>query len=99
MLFRFSVLQTAFSSLIEGKDEEISTSELSGGARIHYIFQNIFVKSLEVCIIDVNVLDIDILDFSETDILAKMIEFFILLFHLLPFLVKVTFQYSMHCFY
>ncbi|CAA3026010.1 dynamin-related protein 3A-like isoform X2 [Olea europaea var. sylvestris] len=37
----------AFSSLIEGKDEEISTSELSGGARIHYIFQNIFVKSLE----------------------------------------------------
>ncbi|CAI9781802.1 unnamed protein product [Fraxinus pennsylvanica] len=37
----------AFSSLIEGKDEEMSTSELSGGARIHYIFQNIFVKSLE----------------------------------------------------
>ncbi|KAL8136535.1 hypothetical protein V2J09_002536 [Rumex salicifolius] len=37
----------AFSSLIEGKNEEISTSELSGGARIHYIFQSIFVKSLE----------------------------------------------------
>ncbi|XP_051144270.1 dynamin-related protein 3A-like isoform X2 [Andrographis paniculata] len=37
----------AFSSLIDGKNEEMSTSELSGGARIHYIFQNIFVKSLE----------------------------------------------------
>lgn len=35
--------------MVEGKNEEISTSELSGGARIHYIFQNIFVKSLEVC--------------------------------------------------
>ncbi|XP_028797579.1 dynamin-related protein 3A [Neltuma alba] len=37
----------AFSSMVEGKNEEMSTSELSGGARIHYIFQNIFVKSLE----------------------------------------------------
>ncbi|XVE93602.1 hypothetical protein REPUB_Repub01dG0208600 [Reevesia pubescens] len=37
----------AFSSLVEGKNEEMSTSELSGGARIHYIFQSIFVKSLE----------------------------------------------------
>ncbi|KAD6454344.1 hypothetical protein E3N88_09050 [Mikania micrantha] len=37
----------AFSSMIEGKYEEMSTSELSGGARIHYIFQSIFVKSLE----------------------------------------------------
>ncbi|GAB4847206.1 Dynamin- protein 3A [Ancistrocladus abbreviatus] len=37
----------AFSSLVEGKSEEMSTSELSGGARIHYIFQSIFVKSLE----------------------------------------------------
>ncbi|XP_047250912.1 dynamin-related protein 3B isoform X1 [Capsicum annuum] len=37
----------AFSSMIEGKNEEMSTTELSGGARIHYIFQNIFVKSLE----------------------------------------------------
>ncbi|KAL7206091.1 hypothetical protein ACSBR2_018910 [Camellia fascicularis] len=37
----------AFSSMIEGKSEEMSTSELSGGARIHYIFQSIFVKSLE----------------------------------------------------
>ncbi|XP_041991528.1 dynamin-related protein 3A-like [Salvia splendens] len=37
----------AFSSMIEGKNEEMSTSELSGGARIHYIFQHIFVKSLE----------------------------------------------------
>ncbi|KAG9132548.1 hypothetical protein Leryth_008473 [Lithospermum erythrorhizon] len=37
----------AFSSMIEGKNEEMSTAELSGGARIHYIFQNIFVKRLE----------------------------------------------------
>ncbi|XP_061949761.1 dynamin-related protein 3A-like isoform X1 [Populus nigra] len=37
----------AFSSMIEGKNEEMSTSELAGGARIHYIFQSIFVKSLE----------------------------------------------------
>ncbi|CAI8607417.1 unnamed protein product [Vicia faba] len=37
----------AFSSMIEGKNEEMSTSELSGGARIHYIFQSIFVGSLE----------------------------------------------------
>ncbi|MQL74700.1 hypothetical protein Taro_007090 [Colocasia esculenta] len=40
-------LVTAFSSLVEGKNEEMSTTELSGGARIHYIFQSIFVKSLE----------------------------------------------------
>ncbi|KAJ3678280.1 hypothetical protein LUZ60_002083 [Juncus effusus] len=37
----------AFSSTVEGKNEELSTAELSGGARIHYIFQSIFVKSLE----------------------------------------------------
>ncbi|KAF5731901.1 Dynamin-related protein 3A isoform 1 [Tripterygium wilfordii] len=37
----------AFSSMVEGKNAEMSTTELSGGARIHYIFQNIFVKSLE----------------------------------------------------
>ncbi|GAB2292046.1 Dynamin- protein 3A [Dionaea muscipula] len=37
----------AFSSMIEGKNEEMSTSELSGGARIHHIFQSIFVKTLE----------------------------------------------------
>ncbi|KAJ6842118.1 dynamin-related protein 3A-like isoform X1 [Iris pallida] len=37
----------AFSSMVEGKNEELSTTELSGGARIHYIFQSIFVKSLE----------------------------------------------------
>ncbi|KAJ7968317.1 Dynamin-related 3A-like protein [Quillaja saponaria] len=37
----------AFASTVEGKNEEMSTSELSGGARIHYIFQSIFVKSLE----------------------------------------------------
>ncbi|KAI0503779.1 hypothetical protein KFK09_014722 [Dendrobium nobile] len=37
----------AFTSMIEGKNEELSTAELSGGVRIHYIFQSIFVKSLE----------------------------------------------------
>ncbi|KAG5625160.1 hypothetical protein H5410_010378 [Solanum commersonii] len=37
----------AFSSMMEGKNEEMSTSELSGGARNHRIFQDIFVKSLE----------------------------------------------------
>ncbi|KAG4168339.1 hypothetical protein ERO13_A12G017032v2 [Gossypium hirsutum] len=37
----------AFSSMVEGKNEQMSTSELSAGARIHYIFQSIFVKSLE----------------------------------------------------
>eukprot|EP00246_Nothoceros_aenigmaticus_P012241 TRINITY_DN3698_c0_g2_i3.p1 TRINITY_DN3698_c0_g2~~TRINITY_DN3698_c0_g2_i3.p1 ORF type:complete len:767 (-),score=166.49 TRINITY_DN3698_c0_g2_i3:167-2467(-) len=36
-----------FASIVDGKNEEMSTSELSGGARIHYIFQAIFVKSLE----------------------------------------------------
>ncbi|KAF8377400.1 hypothetical protein HHK36_030777 [Tetracentron sinense] len=40
-------LVSALSSMVEGKNEEMSTSELSGGARIHYIFQSIFVKSLE----------------------------------------------------
>lgn len=40
--------------MIEGKNEEMSTSELSGGARIHYIFQSIFVKSLEVCSFGMN---------------------------------------------
>ncbi|KAH9696992.1 Dynamin-related protein 3A [Citrus sinensis] len=39
--------KASFSSMVEGKNEEMSTSELSGGARIHYIFQSIFVKSLE----------------------------------------------------
>lgn len=37
----------AYSSMVEGKNEEMSTDQLSGGARIHFIFQNIFVKSLE----------------------------------------------------
>ncbi|XP_010277557.1 PREDICTED: dynamin-related protein 3A-like [Nelumbo nucifera] len=37
----------AFTSMIEGKNEEMATTELSGGARIHYVFQQIFVKSLE----------------------------------------------------
>ncbi|KAI5070251.1 hypothetical protein GOP47_0014594 [Adiantum capillus-veneris] len=36
-----------FAAVVDGKNEEMSTSELSGGARLHYIFQNIFVKSLD----------------------------------------------------
>lgn len=50
-----ALFKTAFSSRVEGKNEEMSTAELSGGARIHYIFQSIFVKSLEVCILDFGV--------------------------------------------
>ncbi|XP_026449501.1 dynamin-related protein 3A-like isoform X1 [Papaver somniferum] len=42
-----SKFSEALTSMVEGKNEEMSTSELSGGARIHYIFQSIFVKSLE----------------------------------------------------
>lgn len=37
----------AFNSIVDGKSEDMSTTELSGGARIHYIFQSIFVKCLE----------------------------------------------------
>ncbi|KAF6137886.1 hypothetical protein GIB67_014015 [Kingdonia uniflora] len=37
----------AFCSLVDGKSQEMSTTELTGGARIHYIFQSIFVKRLE----------------------------------------------------
>ncbi|KAH7847695.1 hypothetical protein Vadar_029160 [Vaccinium darrowii] len=37
----------AFSAMVDGKSQEMSTKELFGGARIHYIFQSIFVKSLE----------------------------------------------------
>ncbi|KAI9191458.1 hypothetical protein LWI28_008696 [Acer negundo] len=37
----------AFSAMVDGKSQEMSTKELFGGARIHYIFQSIFVKTLE----------------------------------------------------
>ncbi|KAH9798701.1 Dynamin-related protein 3A [Citrus sinensis] len=37
----------AFSAMVDGRSQEISTKELSGGARIRYIFQSIFVKTLE----------------------------------------------------
>ncbi|KAK4254205.1 hypothetical protein QN277_009617 [Acacia crassicarpa] len=37
----------AFSSVVEGKNKDMPTTEVSGGARIHYIFQSIFVKCLE----------------------------------------------------
>ncbi|THG01234.1 hypothetical protein TEA_001788 [Camellia sinensis var. sinensis] len=46
--------------MVDGKSQEMSTKELSGGARIHYIFQSIFVKSLE----EVNPCE----DFSDEDI-------------------------------
>ncbi|QHO02287.1 Dynamin-related protein 3A [Arachis hypogaea] len=36
--------------MVEGKNEEMSTSELSGGARIYYILQSIFVNSLKQAI-------------------------------------------------
>ncbi|XP_025888329.1 dynamin-related protein 3A isoform X3 [Solanum lycopersicum] len=38
----------AFSSEVDGKSQAMTTKELSGGARIHHIFQSIFVKSLEI---------------------------------------------------
>jgi dynamin 1-like protein len=37
----------AFNSILDGKSEDMSTTELVGGVRIHYIFQSIFVKCLE----------------------------------------------------
>ncbi|KAH7574035.1 hypothetical protein JRO89_XS03G0242900 [Xanthoceras sorbifolium] len=37
----------AFSAMVDGTSQEMSTKELSGGARIYYIFQSIFVKTLE----------------------------------------------------
>ncbi|KAK9098036.1 hypothetical protein Syun_025081 [Stephania yunnanensis] len=37
----------ALSSLVDGKSQEMSTLELTGGARIHYLFQSVFVKRLE----------------------------------------------------
>ncbi|CAB4289271.1 unnamed protein product [Prunus armeniaca] len=38
----------AFAAMVDGKSQEMSTKELSGGAKIHYILQSIFVKCLEV---------------------------------------------------
>ncbi|KAK3122437.1 hypothetical protein QOZ80_8BG0669540 [Eleusine coracana subsp. coracana] len=45
-LNNIKIVKLAFSSMVEGKNR-VSTDKLSGGARIHYIFQSIFVKSLE----------------------------------------------------
>ncbi|XP_057746830.1 uncharacterized protein LOC130966088 [Arachis stenosperma] len=39
---------SSFSSMVDRKNKEMSTFELSGRARIHYIFQSIFVNSLEI---------------------------------------------------
>ncbi|GMI81528.1 dynamin-related protein 3A, non responding to oxylipins 15, ARABIDOPSIS DYNAMIN-LIKE 2 [Hibiscus trionum] len=36
-----------FSATVDGKSREMSTKELFGGARIHYLFQSMFVKLLE----------------------------------------------------
>ncbi|XP_024362051.1 dynamin-related protein 3A isoform X2 [Physcomitrium patens] len=44
-----------YQSIVEGNYEEMSTTELSGGARIHYIFQEIFVRGLEVLVWPLNV--------------------------------------------
>ncbi|CAN0846593.1 Dynamin-related protein 3A [Linum grandiflorum] len=48
LLTIFSKYGKAFSSMLEGENEETSTSQLSGLARIKYVFQSIFVKSLEI---------------------------------------------------
>ncbi|XP_071735387.1 dynamin-related protein 3A-like [Rutidosis leptorrhynchoides] len=37
----------AFVALVDGRNEEMLTSEVYGGARIHHIFQSIFVSRLE----------------------------------------------------
>ncbi|XP_060179425.1 dynamin-related protein 3A-like isoform X2 [Lycium barbarum] len=37
----------AFSAEVDGNTQAMTTKALSGGARIHHIFQSIFVKSLE----------------------------------------------------
>ncbi|XP_062022340.1 dynamin-related protein 3A-like isoform X2 [Rosa rugosa] len=37
----------AFTAMLDGKNPEMLTKELSGGARIQYIFQSIFVKRLQ----------------------------------------------------
>ncbi|BBH06998.1 dynamin-related protein 3A, partial [Prunus dulcis] len=42
-----SIFFAAFAAMVDGKSQEMSTKELSGGARIHYILQPIFVKCLE----------------------------------------------------
>ncbi|CAI5466196.1 unnamed protein product [Closterium sp. Yama58-4] len=37
----------SFVTIVDGKNQGMSTAELAGGARIHYIFQNIFVKCID----------------------------------------------------
>jgi hypothetical protein len=44
-------LDSGFQSIVDGKYEEWSTTELSGVACLQYIFQAIFVTSLEVYIL------------------------------------------------
>ncbi|XP_004291982.1 PREDICTED: dynamin-related protein 3A-like [Fragaria vesca subsp. vesca] len=47
MLSILSKYCEAFTSMLDGKNPDMSTKELTGGARIQYIFQSIFVKSLQ----------------------------------------------------
>lgn len=75
--------------MVEGKNEEMSTSELSGGARIHYIFQSIFVKSLEVGIMTswegvTELLNIE----SDTSFWSCMIQVFIFMHFVLTSFVE-----------
>ncbi|CAI5960138.1 unnamed protein product, partial [Closterium sp. NIES-65] len=37
----------SFVTIVDGKNQGMSTAELAGGARIHYIFQSIFVKCID----------------------------------------------------
>jgi len=38
---------TDFNNIIDGKGTEIATSEISGGARIHYIFSDVYSKAID----------------------------------------------------
>ncbi|KAJ4837000.1 hypothetical protein Tsubulata_022213 [Turnera subulata] len=50
----------ALTAMVDGKSEDILTKELSGGSRIHYIFQSIFVQRLKEVDPCENLLDEDI---------------------------------------
>lgn len=46
LLSVFSTFSRKFADLIEGKGQNNATTELSGGARIHYIFHDIYARAL-----------------------------------------------------
>lgn len=48
LLYLINRFSNAFISSIDGSSSEISTKELCGGARIYYIFNNIFKHSLNI---------------------------------------------------